>query len=140
MRFQSRHATQNRLMFGARMFRQTLVLLTFQLLIFSFSAVTANNILLPATDKTVPLSSKMVAKFLIQYFGSHIHTREVKHISLVTQLNSDRRPMYDNHISHLLYSIQIEFGYRFFNNLQWQLESIGASVVIFLIADYMEWQ
>lgn len=114
-----------------------MVLFVFQLLLFAFSAATLDEIL-AVPDKAVPLSSKIVARFLVKYLGSH--TREVKHISLVTQLDSDGRLIHDIYISHLLHSLQAEFSYRFLNNLRWQSEFIGASVVVFLVADYVEWQ
>lgn len=118
---------------------RTMVLFVSQLLLFAFSAATLDEIL-AVPDKAVPFSSKIVASFLVKYFGSHIHTRKVKHISLVTQFDSDGRLIHDIYISHLLHSLQAEFSYRFLNNLRWQSEFIGASVVVFLVADYDEWR
>lgn len=118
------------------MFRQTLVLFVSQLLFVAFSVATLNDIWLSVPDKTAPLSSTIVARFLIKYFGD----QKVKQICVVSHVNSDRRISYDSNISHLLQSIRGEFSYRFSNNLQWPMESIGKSVVVFLVADYMEWQ
>lgn len=122
------------------MFRQSLVLFVSQLLFFAFSAATLNDILWSTADQTTPLSSEIVASFLVKYFGNHIHPRNAKHISLVTHVNSDRHSIHENYISHLLHSIQAEFSYRFLNNLQCQPENIGASIVVFLVANYKEWQ
>lgn len=121
------------------MFGWTTVLLVSQLLLFAFSAVTSDDIL-AVSDEPIPLSSKIVANFLVKYFGSHVHIREVKHISLMTQLDRDGRLVHDTHVSHLLHSLQAEFSYRFLNNVRWHSESIGASVVVYLVADYDEWQ
>lgn len=123
------------------MVRQPSILFVSQLMFFAFTAATLNDIWLSVPDESAPLPSKIVARFLVKYFGSHIQTRKVKQIVLVTQLSNDSRTNYDNNISNLLNSIQIEFSYRFFQmERRRQLDSFGASVVIFLVTDLKEWQ
>lgn len=122
------------------MFRQPSVLFVSQLLFFALTAATLNNILQSVPDQAAPLSSQLAARFLAKYFGSHISARNAKHISLVTPLNSDRRLIYDSHISHLLHSNDAEFSYRFMDTSTWHTNFIGASVVLFFVADYKQWQ
>lgn len=125
----------------SRMARQSSILFVSQLLFFAFAAAALNDIWLSVPYETAPLPSQIVARFLVKYFGSHIHTRQVKQIVLMTQFSNDSRPNYDNNISNLMNSIQFEFSYRFFRmERRRQLDSFGASVVIFLVADLEEWQ